>query len=713
MSPEQASGKPVDKRADIWSFGVVLWEMLTGSRLFHGEAVSHTLADVLRGPIDFDKLPKETPGKIRDLLRRCLTRDIKMRLQSIGDARIVLQECLAGGTEVPCPEGTPAKARAIWVPWVVAGVSMLALASVLLYHSTRPVPLRPLIRLNAEIAADTPLGRAGGGNMLALSPDGTRLAVTLRGADGKVRLHMRLLNHSQVTALAGTDNASYPFFSPAGDWIGFFAEGKLKKISVEGGGAVTLCDAPFGRGASWGDDGNIIAALDQRAVLSRVPSAGGTPAAVTKFSSGEVSHRWPQVLPGSQAMLFTTSTHGGNYDDANIDAISLKTGERKTIVRGGFSPGYLATSGGTGHLIYLHQSTLFAVPFDLGRLAPTGPPAPVLEDVSGSNFGGGDFAFAQSGALVYLAGAGQVGWSISWVDGSGKKEPLAPIGRYFTPRLSPDGKRLAFSIDVGGRTSDIWVKDLDRDTPSRLSFLPDRNQWPVWTPDGKNIVFQSADAAAPGLYWIRSDGSGEAQRLTDGKLLESPYSFSPDGSRLAFSQEGNRGSFDIFTAPIEGDPGHPKLGKAELFLGTPYGEFYPAFSPDGLWLAYQSNESGSREVYVRPFPGPGGRWQISTGGGSLPVWSRDGHELLFETADQRVMAVTYTAKGDTFAAGKPRVWTGTRLRDGGNASNYDLSTDGKRLAAMVAEDANGEKPPTHLTFLLNFFDELRRRAPGK
>ncbi len=413
-----------------------------------------------------------------------------------------------------------------------------------------------------------------------------------------------------------------------------------------------------------------------------------------------------------------------------MDVIALKTGERKTVARGGFAPHYLATSTGTGpgHLVYMHQSTLFAVPFDPRRLATTGSPTPILEDVSGSVGAGGDFTFAGSpigsGAFVYLSGKGQqAGYSISWVDRSGgapsgvthMTEPLhAPPGLYVTPRFSPDGKRLAFSM-LNGQVGDIWVKDLDRDTPSRLSFLPGGNASPVWTPDGKNIVFLSRSQAAPGLYWIRSDGSGEAQRLTDGKLREFPFSFSPDGKRLAFDQTGNGGSSDIFTAPVENDPAPGgsgvRLGKAELFLGTPFVEVFPAFSPDGRWLAYQSNESGTYEVYVRPFPGPGGRWQISTGGGNFPLWSRDGRELLFETPDYRVMAVSYTAKGDSFTAGKPRLWTETRLRNIGFFSNYDLAPDGKRLAAMVA-DSNAEKPPTHLTFLLNFFDELRRRAPA-
>jgi serine/threonine-protein kinase len=329
---------------------------------------------------------------------------------------------------------------------------------------------------------------------------------------------------------------------------------------------------------------------------------------------GQLTHRWPQVLPGSQAILFTASASASNFEDANVDVISLKTGERKTVARGGFSPRYLATSTGTGHLIYLHQSTLFALPFDPVRLAATGSPAPILEDVSSGTAAGGDYAFAQNGTFVYLAGKGQqAGFSISWVDSSGKTTTssirgLTMLGFRFpgwiaqarrnrcTLRFSPDGKRLAFSIGTA-QGYDIWVKDLDRDTPSRLSFLPGLNDWPVWTPDGKNIVFRSSNPAAPGMYWIRSDGSGEAQRLTDGKLSEVPYSFSPDGKRLAFDQAGNGGSFDIFTAPIEGDASHPKLGKAELFLGTPFHEVDPAFSPDGRWLAYQSNESGTFEVF--------------------------------------------------------------------------------------------------------------------
>jgi Tol biopolymer transport system component len=253
------------------------------------------------------------------------------------------------------------------------------------------------------------------------------------------------------------------------------------------------------------------------------------------------------------------------------------------------------------------------------------------------------------------------------------------------------------------------VKDLSRGTPSRLSFFAGLNRRPVWTPDGRNIVFRSTNPAAPGLYWIRSDGSGEAQRLTDGKTEALPSSFSPDGKRLAFMANGNSGSEDIFTVPVEGDSVHVHLGKPELFLGTPFFEGNPMFSPDGRWLAYDSNESGTFEAYVRPFPGPGAKWQVSTDGGSVPLWSRDGRELVYEALDGRVMAVSYTAKGDFFDAEKPRAWSEARLLSVYGGPVYDLAPDGKRLAAILASD-EAEKLPTHLTFLLNFFDELRRRA---
>lgn len=322
----------------------------------------------------------------------------------------------------------------------------------------------------------------------------------------------------------------------------------------------------------------------------------------------------------------------------------------------------------------------------------------------------------QNGTLVYFNGqAALEKWAISSVDPAGRSKRLhAPPGRYVTPRFSPDGRRLAFSAS-NEKESDIWVKDLDRDLSQKLTFLPGDNGLPVWTPDGRAIVFGSTNPGAPGLYAVRSDGSGEAKRLTEGRPVEMPNSFSPDGRRLAIHTAGTNGSFDIFTAPVvaETDGGGPgfRLGKPELFLGTPGYESRPAFSPDGHWLAYGSNELRTNEVYVRPFPGPGGRWQVSTEGGRNASWSRDGRELLFESFDRRVMTAAYPANGDAFVVRKPRAWAETRLRQTNGTYSYDLTPDGKRMAAIPAGDSE-EKPLTHLTFLLNFFDELRRKAPA-
>ncbi len=706
MSPEQAKGAAVDKRADIWAFGAVLFELLAGKRLIDEPTASEAMAAVLKSDLDFSGLPASTPPHIRRLIERCLQRDPRKRLRDIGEARLVFES----------PEEQPAavatKSSSSHWGWIAAGVLAVAfaVAGAGWYRATRPAPLRPLMRLNVEVGSDAVVTQARASNPLAISPDGTRLALTYLGADGKVRLGTRLLNQSAITPLANTENAEGPFFSPDGQWIGFAADGKLKKISVDGGAAVTLCDAPQLRGASWGDDGNIVLTVGQGAsALVRVSSNGGKLEALTKLNPEEHTHRWSQILPGGKAVLFTSSL-STNYDEGNIEALILKTGERKIVQRGGHSGHYLES----GHLVYLHQSTLFAAPFDLDRLELSGPAVPILEDVAsgGSSWG---FAFSRTGSFVYVPGTPRPGYSIFWSDGAGKRQVLhAPLGRYLTPRLSPDGKRVAFTL-ASPTQEDIWVKDLERDTPSRLTFVGGFNRFPVWTPDGKNIVWDSRDPKGPGMYWIRSDGSGQAQRLSE---YDTPFSFSPDGKRLATVRSNKEGNTDIWTVPISGDAAHLEIGRAEPYLGTPFNETDPAFSPDGRWLAYASNESGTMEVYVRPYPGPGGKWQISTGGGRFPVWSRSGHDLLFEkirSGEGRFMTVSYTVKGEAFSASTPRAWSPVPVIVPGQYPNYDLAPDGKRIAAFLREvdDADRPKPVTHLTFLLNFFDELQRKAPAK
>jgi len=526
MSPEQARGAAVDKRTDIWAFGCVLYEMLTGKQAFSGETTSDILAAVLKEEPDWSRIP----ARVQPLLRRCLVKDPKRRMRDIGEARIAI--------DAPEEELTLAPSR----PWVwIAVASVLAIAGAMSWWRTSrsmPLPPHPLVQLSANLPPGA--GFFENGNQIALSPDGTRLVVSMRDPAGKYRLATRRLDQSQFVPLAGTEGAMMPFFSPDGQWIGFSADGKLKRIAVQGGAPGILCDAPgFLTGASWGDD-DIIASINSGSSgLARIPSSGGAPKGVTELSKkkSETAHVWPQVLPGSQAVLFTARS-GGNWNDTSIDVVLFKTGERKTIQRGGIFGRYLATSHGAGYLVYMHQNTLLAAPFDLSRLEVTGAPQPLLEDVSLTGLAGNanfDFSAAPSGSgtFVYVSRTGEPTQSIFWLDSAGKTQPLhSSPGSYSAPRFSPDGKRLAFAT-VEAERRGAWVQDLDRGVVSRLAHMPGTNL--VWTPDGANLVFESVSSRS--LYWIRADGVGEAQRLTDDGIRRIPYSFSPGGKRLAYSQQ--------------------------------------------------------------------------------------------------------------------------------------------------------------------------------
>jgi Tol biopolymer transport system component/predicted Ser/Thr protein kinase len=717
MSPEQARGASVDKRSDIWTFGVVLYEMLTGKHAFSGQSVTDILAGILRAEPDWSALPAATPLKIRELLRRCLERDRKQRLQAIAEARIAIDDAASEPVLEQDVRPSPARAR-VW-PWIVAALAtaLAVTAAFGWWRASRSQPLRPLMRLSVEFGPDVKPGKSKGGGFLALSPDGTLLAVTVRGADGEIRLATRRLDQNQTTTLAGTEDASSPFFSPDGQWIAFFSDRKIKKISAGGGAAVTLCEIGGGITGSWGDDGNIIVPLGWGSGLSRIPSAGGAPAPVTELNheKSEFRHGWPQVLPGSRAVLFTTEHTGQAFDDADIEVASLKTGERTILHHGGFFARYLPS----GHLAWVHHNVLYAAPFDLDRLALTGDPQPVVEDINNAEDEGGDFGFSGApsgpGSFVYVSAKGKLQRSIFWLDSAGTTRPLLPApGLYGYPRFSPDGKRLAFSLSDDQNHEDIWVRDLERDTASRVTRLPGQNVWPTWAPDSKNLVFWSSNPAAPGLYWIRADGSGVAQRLTDGKIQWLQLSLSPDGKRLATARVNNSGGVEIWTAPVEGDASHPRLGTPEPFLQTPFVTILPAFSPDGRWLAYTSGEPGKDGLWVVPFPGPGGGWLISSRG-DMPVWSRNGHELFFLEDLRTIMVAGYTAKGDAFEFSKPRVWSQHPVLDLGSppVGAYDVAPDGKRVAVILNADGTADpKPITHLTFLVNFFDELRRRVPA-
>jgi serine/threonine protein kinase/Tol biopolymer transport system component len=696
MSPEQARGKAVDKRTDIWAFGCVLYELLTAKQAFNGEDITEILAAVVKTEPDWHALPSATSAKIRDLLRRCLQKNVRQRIRDAGDVRLELEEALAAPEDaVPTRSDPTLRSK---LPWAVAA-GLAVLLGVALWgwwRATRPVEqkLQPLVRLDVDLGPDVSLTSSLGADEI-LSPDGTRLVYVSQG-----RLVTRRLDQPNAIELAGTQGAYAPFYSPDGQWVAFFAQGKLKKISVDGGATIDLCNPANGRGGSWGKDGNIIAALSYGGGLSRIPSAGGAPTPVTELQSGESAHRWPQILPGGKAVLFTAHTATAGFDTANIEVMSLVDHHRKTLQRGGTFGRYLPS----GHLIYVNRGTLFAVPFDLDRLEVRGTPAPVLDQV-GYNPGNGSaqLDFSQTGTLVYRSG----GWgggllTVQWLDASGKTQPLlAKPDAYQHPSLSPDGSKLAIS------TSDIWVYEWQRERITRLTFGPANSIYPLWSPDGRYILFQ----APGGMFWTRSDGAGKPQPLTQSKNIQYPGSFTADGKRLAFMEANPESGYDLWTVPVESDGAGLRAGKPEPFLQAPIDQRHPSFSPDGRWLAYASTESGSFQVYVRAFPDKGGKWQISNSGGVIPVWSHNQRELLFRTEDGQIMVASYTVKGDSFVADKPRVWSEKRIANLSVNANYDLAPDGKRIAAlMLSETPEGQQAQNHVIFLENFFDEVRRRT---
>jgi Tol biopolymer transport system component/predicted Ser/Thr protein kinase len=708
MSPEQLQAQDndqeIDPRSDIFSFGLVLYEMLTGKRAFDGASPASVIAAIVERPAP--SIAGVAPAALDRVLKICLAKDPEERWQSARDLKRELEWIASASGEVTA---VPAEVtRRHILPWAIAaGVLALIAGGALAgwYRATRPAELKPLVRLDVDLGPDVSLGSQRGGEAI-LSPDGTRLVYVSKG-----KLFSRKLDQPRATELVGTEGAFAPFFSPDGQWVAFFDAGSLKKVSAESGPPVVLCDAPYGIGGSWGEDGNIIATLGVVGGLSQIPSAGGPPAKVTELAPGEDSHRWPQILPGGKAVLFTSISSKG----ANVEVVSLKDRRRKVLQRGGNFARYLPTSNNAGHLVYVNNGTLFAVALDPEALEVRGTPVPMLEQVAYDNIGSAQLDFSQTGVLLYRSGgAGGTGLvAVQWLDGSGKTQPLLPKpGAYLRPHLSPDGQRLALEIPDGS-TRDIWIYEWQRDTMARLTF--DAGGGPmntVWTPDGRFIVFAGRYG---GIFWTRSDGAGNPQPLTQSKNPQFPFSFTLDGKRLSWMEQAGSGGFALWTMPVESDGTGLRSGKPELFLkDSSFDLRHPMFSPDGRWLAYSSNESGTYQVYVRAFPDRGGKWQISNSGGAYPAWSHNGRDLFFRSIDNRIMVAAYTAKGDSFAADKPRVWSEKRLADFGmvGTASYDLAPDGKRVAALMPVEAPGaQQAQNHVIFLENFFDELRRKVP--
>jgi len=704
MSPEQARGKPVDRRADIWAFGCILYEMLTGQRLFTGETATDVIGAVVHKDPDLDELPSKVPPQIRRLLERCLQKDANRRLQSIGDARIALQEWM----ENPEAEAAVAAETAQLPRWLLAAGVVGALAvgllagALLLGGSSAPEPVRRSM-----------IGIGGGGLFsgfgasVVLSPDGKTLAyVTGSGSEGG-EIYLRPLDRFEPSVIAsgGAGSAPYqPFFSPDGQWLGYVTTAELKKVSVAGGAPITLCKVDLSRGATWGSDETIVFSPAPRSGLMRVSSAGGEPQPLTTLGETDISHRWPQWLPDGETVLFTSFLEGGdNFESANLEVVTVATGERKVIHRGGYHGRYVDT----GHILYVHEGTMFALPFDVGKLEVRGSQMPVLENLETTVVqGAAQFDVANNGLLVYATESQQGDpFPVVWVDRDGRTEPLwSEPGLYANPELSPDGRKLSLSL-LRGNNLDIWIYDLDRNVATRLTFDESYDADQIWSPDGRWLAFSSNRGSGNNaVYKKAADGSGEVELVVDPGDLPAlyPTSWSPDGKWLAVWVA----SSDIYVASVDS-------GEITPFQATDFGEFNPSFSPDGRWVSYDSNESGRLEIYVRAFPAGGGKWQVSDGGGAEARWSDDGRQLFYRT-DDGIMTVDVDGSGTNFQVGTPRKLFEGPFLGGTNGiavggfvfPDYTVTGDGQRFVMFAGREETSR--PTSVRLVTNWFADLRR-----
>ena len=690
MSPEQARGKSVDKRADIWAFGVVVYEMLTGRRPFDGEDVSTTVAAVIQTEPRWDGVP----SSMLRLLKRCLTKDPRRRLRDIGDVWELLDL-----------QTSTTHARSGTAGWIVAAVATIA-AAIALWAPWRVAERRaeqPLVQLEMDLGPDVTLPPLviPTPSSVAISPDGRRIAYLATVGGESVRLFVRALDQPRATEIAGTEGAANPSFSPDGQWVVFFDGNRLKKVAVSGGAPVPLMEAAIFAGVAWPDDRSLLVGSGVRQGLLRGSADGGAPKQILAPSGSETFYAMPSMLPGGNDALIAVYSTPPNTDTAFIDVLSLKDGSRKTIARGGTAARYLPS----GHLIYSNRNTVFAMPFDVAAREPRGAAVPVLTDVGYDPAAGiPQMDISGDGTLVYRRNTSREAGSstLAWFDGAGKRQDLrARAVRYAsTPRVSPDGKKLATTVRDGAN-QDVWIYDIERDSMTRLTFGTQTFASAIWSPDGRYIICGSI---GNGLFWTRADGGGQPQQLVATKSISFPYSISADGTRLAYYEIA--GSPQIWTVPLEqGD--RLKAGTPERYLMTQSGDLNAAFSPDGRWLAYESNESGRSEIYVRPFPASvtGGKWQVSNSGGTWPIWPAKGRDILYRSGNQ-VMAAAYIAAADSFSNEKPRVLATTP----GATPGFDLAPDG-RLLLMMPSTADGVKAEHTLMFVQNFFDELRRRVP--
>jgi serine/threonine protein kinase/Tol biopolymer transport system component len=689
MSPEQARGKPLDKRTDIWAFGVVLFEMLTGERLFRGETVSDVLAAVLTHEPDWKTLPSATPPGVERALRRCLERDPRQRVRDAGDIRIELQGARSGASTDRVQPAT-VRTRRVLVGGMGTALLLGGLAVGFAVGHRSPEADRGVVRF--EIAAPKGLAITNGvTGSIAISPD-DRAIVLVAGDTSGSRLYLRRFDQADPLPVPGTGDANDPFFSPDGRWVGFFAAGRLRKVSLADGTQAELTAANDSTGAAWAPDGTIVFAPGYSSGLVRVSSAGGDTRPVTSrdAKTGEASHSWPDVLPDGDHVLYTIEYTGKPFDEAALAVVSLRTGVSKIVLRGGASGRYSPS----GHLVYARGSRLFAVPFDLQRLETSGEATTLVDGVAAEvGRGRSHFAISRAGTLAFVPGElDDKARELLWASRDGTLTPATARRRGFSDvSLSPDGQRALFPIS--GSDDDVWMLDLSRDIPTRITFGTE-NGIPAWAGDGRRFAWASDRSGQFNLYLSSLDDPSKVERLTTSDHRQTAGSFSSDGARLVYAEEDPTTLGDIWVLPLEGDR------KPQPAVRTRFDERRPALSPDGHWLAYLSDETGRPELFVQAFPGPGPKQQVSDnrgadtrlqGSGSREFrplrWSRDGRELFYWNED-RLMSVPFKA-GRDLDAGPPRA-----VFEQADIISFDVAPDGRRFL-LIRQPA-----PTPLTRLV-------------
>jgi serine/threonine-protein kinase len=718
MSPEQARGTPADKRADIWAFGCVLYEMLTGQRAFDGQSVTETLARVIEREPDLTKLPAMLSPALRTYIRRCLHKDPRQRVQAIGDVRLALEGAFDTSA---APAAPPVVSQ--WRRSALVGAAIVAsgaIAGALTFMAMRQPPPR-VSRLQVAFSGSSAASVGYNDRDLAITPDGSKLIyVGNRGT----QIFVRALDALSAVAVYTGSRPVGLFTSPDGQWIGFRdPPGTLKRVAVTGGPVVTLAtlDAAAPGGSTWGPDGRIILASESVATgLQRVSASGGQVEVLTRPdpAQGEADHLWPEMLPDGRSVLFTITPLTGGLGAAQVAILDLETGKHQVLLRGGSHAHYLPSGPGSpksfgrerGHLVYGQAGTLQAVAFDLARREVGGTPVTVVPDVVTSSQGGVHAVVARDGTLAYLTVGGAAGGprTLVWVDRQGRETPIgAPPRPYFLPALSPDGTR--FAVFANDEEADLWLWDLGRTTLTRLTSVPGRDVLHVWTPDGRRVIFGSERGGGRNLFWQAADGTGAAERLLESPNTKYPMAVSPDGRQLIFSEETAQTDIDLMTLELD------ETRRVTPLLQSRFTERNGVISPDGHWLAYEANDSGSFEIYVRPYPDINRSLTVvSTSGGTKPLWTRNGQELIYVSPTGALMRVG-VSRGPSWSATTPTVvvkegyftnpvWWGR---------SYDVSPDAQRFLMIKEGGADGSAAPPNIVVVQHWIEELKRLVPTK